>query len=143
MSRLLALACVALVATLGAIPAADDVPPSKQYQAFVQKQAAELRKNDKAPASLADWTKQETALRQKLFEAWGSEACFLPKPCDLDPQQHGEPLKRDGYTVEKLTIQTRPGVRMTCNLYVPDGAKKKPELLITQSGSSAFFQGAG
>jgi DNA polymerase III subunit beta len=25
----------------------------------------------------------------------------------------------------------------------PDGAKKKPELLITQSGASAFFQGAG
>ena len=25
----------------------------------------------------------------------------------------------------------------------PDGTKKKPELLITQSGSSAFFQGAG
>ena len=44
----------------------------------------------------------------------------------LDPKQHGEPLKRDGYTVEKLTIQTRPGVRMTANLYVPDAAKKKP-----------------
>ena len=42
------------------------------------------------------------------------------------PQQHGEVLKRDGYTVEKIAFQTRPGVRMTANLYIPDGAKKKP-----------------
>ena len=71
------------------------------------------------------WTKQEAELRKNLFAAWGGEACFPVKPCALDPQQHGEPLKRDGYTVEKITIQTRPGVRMTANLYVPDAAKKK------------------
>jgi sugar lactone lactonase YvrE/cephalosporin-C deacetylase-like acetyl esterase len=108
------------------------VPANKQFQAFVMKQAAELRKNDKAPATLGEWAKQEEALRKNLFAAWGGEACFLPKPCDLDPKQHGDPLKRDGYTVEKLTIQTRPGVRMTCNLYVPDEAKKKPAAAILQ-----------
>ncbi|MCE9561303.1 MAG: SMP-30/gluconolactonase/LRE family protein [Planctomycetes bacterium] len=104
------------------IQAADDVPPNKQYQAFVLKQAAELRKNDKPPETLAAWTQQEAELRKNLLTAWGG---FPEKPCPLDPQQHGEPLKRDGYVVEKLTIQTRPGVRMTANLYVPDAAKKK------------------
>ena len=64
-------------------------------------------------------------LRKKLFAAWGGEACFPKTPCDLDPQQHGEPLKRDGYTVEKITIQTRPGVRMTANLYVPDAREEE------------------
>ncbi len=126
MSRIALLAGLALVAVVPFTPAADVIPTNKQYQAFVMKQAAELRKNDRAPATLAEWAKHEAELRKNLFVAWGGDACFLPKPCDLDPRQHGEPLKRDGYTVEKLTIQTRPGVRMTANLYVPDGARKKP-----------------
>jgi sugar lactone lactonase YvrE len=126
MTRFLSLFALALGVPLAPAPAADDVPPNKQFQAFALKQAAELRKNDAAPATLAEWDKRAAALRKNLFAAWGGEACFLPKPCALDPQQHGEPLTRDGYTVEKITIQTRPGVRMTCNLYVPDGAKKKP-----------------
>lgn len=135
MSRVAPLVLVALVVAQGAYAprsGADEVPPAKQFQAFVMKQAAELRKNDKAPATLDEWAKQEKALRENLFKAWGGDACFLPKPCDLDPKQHGDPLKRDGYTVEKLTIQTRPGVRMTCNLYVPDAAKKKPAPAILQ-----------
>lgn len=132
MSRIAALCFVALLVGVPAVPAADEVPPNKQYQTFIQKQAAELRKNDKAPATAEEWTKQEEELRKKLFAAWGGDACFLPKPCPLDPQQHGEPLKRDGYTVEKLTIQTRPGVRMTCNLYVPDSAKQTPAPAILQ-----------
>ena len=111
----------------------EPVPPNKQYLEFIRKQAAELRKNDKPPATVAQWEKHEAELRKHLFTAWGGEACFLPKPCDLDPQQHGEPLKRDGYTVEKITFQTRPGVRMTANLYVPDAAKggqKLPAILM-------------
>lgn len=120
------LSLLALLVAVPLAPAADEVPQNKQFQAFVLKQAAELRKNDKAPATVAEWDAQAAELRKNLFAAWGGDACFLPKPCDLDPQQHGEALKRDGYTVEKLTIQTRPGVRMTCNLYVPDGAKAKP-----------------
>jgi sugar lactone lactonase YvrE len=123
MSRFAILAVPLLIAS--PVRADDPIPANKQYQAFVLKQAAELRKNDKAPETLDAWKKQEAVLRKNLFAAWGGEACFLPKPCDLDPQQHGEPLKRDGYTVEKITIQTRPGVRMTANLYVPDAAKKK------------------
>ncbi len=129
MSRVPALTFVALLVALPSVPAADEVPPNKQYQAFIQKQAAELRKNDKAPDTVEAWTKQEADLRKNLLAAWGG---FPEKPCDLDPKQHGDPLKRDGYSVEKITIQTRPGVRMTCNLYVPDGAKKKPAPAILQ-----------
>ena len=102
--------------------AADPVPPEKQYNAFVRAHAAELRKNDKAPETIDAWNAQATELRKNLLAAWGG---FPEKPCDLDPKQHGEPLKRDGYLVEKITIQTRSGVRMTANLYVPDSAKKK------------------
>jgi sugar lactone lactonase YvrE/dienelactone hydrolase/pimeloyl-ACP methyl ester carboxylesterase len=115
------------------VRADEPVPPNKQYNAFVRAQATELRKNDKAPETAEAWAKQREELRKNLFNAWGGEACFLKTPCPLDPQQHGEPLKRDGYTVEKITIQTRPGVRMTANLYVPDIAKdgkKLPAILM-------------
>lgn len=132
MSRTFPTTLVALIAFPLAAHPADEIPANKQYQAFVLKQAAELRKGDKAPTTIAEWEKQAAELRKNLFAAWGGEACFLPKPCDLDPKPHGEALKRDGYTVEKLTIQTRPGVRMTCNLYVPDAAKQKPAPAILQ-----------
>src|SRR5262245_50322136 len=123
-----------LVPLLFASPvrAADEVPPNKQYLEFIRKQAAELRKNDKAPVTVEEWAKQEAELRKQLFAAWGGEACFPKVACDLDPQQHGEPLERDGYTVEKITFQTRPGVRMTANLYIPDAAKKKKSPAILQ-----------
>jgi len=123
MSRVAVLAFGALFVGTSVSWAADKVPPAKQYQTFVLKQAAELRKNDRAPTSLDEWQKQEAELRKNLLAAWGG---FPEKPCTLDPKHHGEPLKRDGYTVEKLTFQTRPGVRMTANLYVPDAAKKQP-----------------
>ena len=130
MSQLAAVTFVALLVAVPFTPAADEVPPAKQYQAFMRTQAAALRKNDTSPATAAEWAKQEAALRKQLFTAWGGEACFPTTPCDLVPRQHGVALKRDGYTVEKLTIQTRPGVRMTANLYVPDDAKKKPAAAI-------------
>lgn len=126
MSHVAVLSLVALVALVPPAPAGDEVPPNRQYQAFIQKQAAELRKDDKAPTTAAQWEQQEAELRRKLLAAWGGEACFPKSPCDLDPKQHGDPLTRDGYTVEKVTFQTRPGVRMTANLYVPAGATKKP-----------------
>jgi sugar lactone lactonase YvrE/dienelactone hydrolase len=132
MSRIALVSLVALFVAVPFVLAADEVPANKQYQAFILKQAAELRKNDKAPETLAAWKTQNAELRKNLLAAWGGTACFPEKPCDLDPQQHGEPLKRDGYTVEKITIQTRPGVRMTANLYVPDAAKKKPAPAILQ-----------
>lgn len=126
MSRMVLLGLVAVVGVVPWVPAADEIPPQQQYQRFLQKYAAQLRQNDKAPATLDEWTQHEGKLRQQLYAAWGGEACFLKTPCDLEPQTHGEPLRRDGYTVEKITFQTRPGLRMTANLYVPDAAKKKP-----------------
>jgi cephalosporin-C deacetylase-like acetyl esterase len=100
--------------------------PSTQFLDFVKAQAKALRQNDKPPTTLADWTAQRADLRTKLLAAWGG---FPEKPCDLAVRKHGE-LKRDGYTVEKVTFQTRPGVRMTANAYVPDKKGKLPALLM-------------
>lgn len=96
------------------------------YLAFVRAQAAELRKADRAPNSPAEWDARAAKLRADLLAAWGG---FPAEKCPLDPQDHGE-LPRDGYTVKKVSFQTRPGVRMPANLYLPDGAGKRAAILM-------------
>jgi cephalosporin-C deacetylase-like acetyl esterase len=99
-------------------------PPS--YLEFVRAQAAKLREGDRPPATLADWQRHRTALRRQLEEAWGG---FPTKPCALDPRIVGT-LERGDYRVEKIVFQTRPGVRMTANAYVPAKKGKLPAVLV-------------
>ncbi|MBL8865695.1 MAG: acetylxylan esterase [Planctomycetia bacterium] len=100
--------------------------PPTSFLDFVKGQAKAMRSGDKPPATLDEWSKQRSELQARLTAAFGG---FPDKPCDLDVQKFGE-LKRDGYTVEKLTIQTMPGVRMTANAYVPHKSGKLPALLM-------------
>ena len=90
--------------------------PAKTFQSFIQKQYSELRKDDRPPASLEEWKRQRVTLRENLLKAWGG---FPETPCDLEPRILGG-FQREGYRVEKLIFQTRPGVWMTANAYVPD-----------------------
>lgn len=128
MSRTLPVVPLALAVAIGFIPRtpAADPPPGKEYLEFVRKSAAELRVKDAAPATRDEWQKRRDELRKNLLAAWGG---FPAEPCPLDPQNHGT-LKRDGYAVEKVTFQTRPGVRMTANLYLPDRKGKLPAILM-------------
>ena len=100
-------------------------PSPTQFLDFVKGQAKAMRASDKPPATRDEWANQRAELRTKLIAAWGG---FPEQPCDLDVQKHGE-LKRDGYTVEKVSFQTRPGVRMTANAYVPAKPGKLPAIL--------------
>ena len=61
----------------------------------------------------------------RLAEVWGE---FPTDPCPLEPRRLGT-LERDGYRVEKVVFQTRPGVMMTANAYVPDSPGKHPAIL--------------
>lgn len=117
-----------LLLLAAAVPAWAADPPKAEnaYLAFVKKQAADLRANDQPPATAEAWAKRRDELRKQLLAAWGG---FPAGKCPLDPQHHGE-LKRDGYRVEKVTFQTRPGVRMTANAYVPDKPGKLPAILM-------------
>lgn len=114
----------AFLLVLPALLAAE--PSPAQFLDFVKGQAKAMRANDKPPATLDAWTAQREVLRARLTVAWGG---FPEKPCELDVQKHGE-LKRDGYTVEKISFQTRPGVRMTANAYVPAKSGKLPAILM-------------
>ena len=97
-----------------------------EYRDFIFRQAAALRARDAAPASREEWAKRREALRAQLLDAWGG---FPTTACPLDAKKLGE-LRREGYTVERLLLQTLPGVWMTANAYVPHGPGKKPAILM-------------
>lgn len=93
---------------------------------FLRDQAKKLRENDQPPKNKSDWLKRRTDLRDKMFAAMGE---FPSKPCDLEPRNLGT-LKRDGYTIEKLILQSRPNVWITATAYVPDVKGKVPAVLV-------------
>ncbi|RPI78841.1 MAG: acetylxylan esterase, partial [Planctomycetaceae bacterium] len=99
--------------------------PKQVFLDVILKRFDALRKGDVLPANPDAWQKQKQDLRQKLLATWGG---FPTEPCDLAPQKLGE-LQRDGYRVEKIIFQTRPGVYMTANAYVPAGEGKRPAVL--------------
>ncbi len=98
---------------------------SDQFLWFVKNRAQALRASDKPPASPAEWNERAARLRRNLERSWGP---FPNEPCPLEPRALGE-LNRTGYRVEKLVFQTRPGILMTANLYLPDGARKRAAVL--------------
>ncbi len=124
--RLLPLgASVPLWFTLSTFAAAPTNDAGQAYLKFVQAQGAALRAGEHAPATLPEWERERTALRKNFEIAWGG---FPATPCPLEPRKLGE-LQREGYRVEKILFQTRPGVWMTANTYVPDRAGKLPAVL--------------
>ncbi len=108
------------------MPETNEIPAGPEmFLAFIKKRAKTTRANDKPPASLEAWNTERQTLRGRLIQSWGG---FPKEACDLKPQVIGE-LKREGYRIEKLLLQTRPDVWMTANLYIPDGEGRRPAVL--------------
>lgn len=101
------------------------VEPAQQFLQFMKHRAAELRDAETLPHSVEEWHTRKQQLRENLVKSWGG---FPAEPCDLQAKVVGE-FKRDGYRVEKIIIQTRPGVWMTANAYIPDGDGKRAAVL--------------
>ena len=100
-------------------------PPDQQFLAFILDRHKQLRDADRLPETVDAWNQQKSSLREKLLSSWGG---FPKEPCGLAPRQVGE-IRRDGYRVEKIVFETRPGVLMTANAYVPDRKGKLPAVL--------------
>jgi dienelactone hydrolase len=108
-----------LAAAFGVEPAAG--PPEAAFLAFTRAQAAELRRSDAAMTDLESWKAGRAGLRQRFLDALGE---FPATPCPLEPRVLGT-VRYDGYRVERLLLQTLPGVRMTANAYVPESSGDK------------------
>ncbi len=76
------------------------------------------------PLTLAAWR----ARRPRLLAAIRANAGSFPPPPSLDIQVHGV-IRLPGYELRKITYQSRPGLRVTANLYVPDGTGPFPGII--------------
>ncbi|HEY4261405.1 MAG TPA: acetylxylan esterase, partial [Schlesneria sp.] len=103
----------------------ESVPPPRQFSPFVKRLGLDLRKGDEAPLTMDEWQHRRALLKDHLLAAWGG---FPDTSCDLEPRKFGE-FEREGYRVEKLMFQTRPGVWMTANAYVPKKPGRLPTIL--------------
>ena len=117
-----ALTCsVSFALLMNSLPAAEPTA----YLRFIQNQGLSLHQNDHAAESLDAWQKRKSLLRQNLIDSLGG---FPETDCDLEPRILGG-FQGEGYRVEKLIFQTRPGIWMTANAYVPDLPGRLPAVL--------------
>lgn len=65
---------------------------------------------------LETWKKKRVTYRKQLFEMLGLSP--LPARTDLKPEITGT-IESEGFIVEKITFQSRPGLYVTGNLYRP------------------------
>jgi dienelactone hydrolase len=94
--------------------APDSLPAD--FKAFIRRLSRDAGRPETAPATLDGWNRRLDAVRQRLRQSLGR----MPETaCPLDPEILGV-VRRDGYAIERLAFQSRPGVRVTANLYRPD-----------------------
>jgi len=67
--------------------------------------------------SADEWAHQRTALRGRLLDALGLDP--FPRRTPLKARTTGV-LLREGYRIEKVVFESRPGFPVTANVYVPD-----------------------
>src|SRR5207344_175613 len=71
------------------------------------------------PSESSDgWDRRLAEVRKGLKGSFGR---MPAEPCSLEPEVLGT-LEREGYAIDRLTFQSRPGVRVTANVYRPTNA---------------------
>jgi len=113
------------------------LPPGPRTTPFLQYQAEQAWREDddrrKAWEAIQDQkelVKTQDALRQKLLQMIGG----LPAvKTDLHPSVTGK-IQMDGFSVEKLTFQSLPGVYVAALVYVPDDHSKKHPAVLVPAG---------
>jgi dienelactone hydrolase len=91
--------------------------------------------NFRAPLRIHDWRERARAVRQQLLVTLGLWPMFPKTP--LNPQVFGK-IERDGYTVEKVVLETLPGFTLSGNLYRPKGDGGRRPALLCPHGHAAL-----
>ena len=85
--------------------------------AYFEAETAKLAKTSLADIESAeDWNARRPEYKRQLLEMLGLDP--LPERTDLKPVITGK-LEQDEFVVEKLHFQSRPGLYVTGNLYLP------------------------
>ena len=109
---------------------AEDVPPGKRLYVFLENQArAQFDARRAAVAALK--TPGEIARRQAELKARFRKA-LGELPAEKTPlnAQVVARAKREGYRVENVIYESRPGHHVTANLYLPDGPPPFPGVIV-------------
>ena len=79
------------------------------------------------PATAEAWRDRADAVRQQMLVSLGLWPMFPKTP--LNPRVFGK-VDRDGYTIEKVVLETFPGFLLSGNLYRPAGGTgRRPGML--------------
>ena len=81
--------------------------------------------------TLEDWQAKRNIYRDQLFEMLGLMP--LPEKTDLKPVVTGK-LEHEQFTVENIHFQSRPGLYVTGNLYIPKGLEKPAPAILYVCG---------
>ncbi|HCE43273.1 MAG TPA: hypothetical protein DET40_06975 [Lentisphaeria bacterium] len=77
------------------------------------------------PLSLEAWKTKRSSLIRQIRENMGT----IPEPCPLDVKEYGK-IELQTCTIKKISYQSRPGFRVTANLYLPKGKGPFPGILV-------------
>jgi hypothetical protein len=80
-------------------------------------EAARFFRIHQLPDTREAWEEQRTELRELIWEKIGVKP---DHSLDLDLRETGE-IQMDGYTIKNVYYQSRPGLYVTGNLYIPEG----------------------
>ena len=81
--------------------------------------------------TLEDWKVKREIYRKQLFEMLGLEP--LPEKTDLKPVITGR-VEHEQFTIEKIHYQSRPGLYVTGNLYIPKGLEEPAPAILYVCG---------
>jgi len=102
-----------------------DEPHHLMVHDALKAEAARLHRIHQLPATLDAWEQTRTRLREEIWTRLG------PRPdhdLALDFKVH-KTIPMDGYEVRCVTYQSRPGITVTGNLYVPGGKGPFPGVI--------------
>ena len=110
-----------------AIPT-DPLPGDRMISAYFEGETKRLTDNSLRNITTAeDWKAKKGLYRQQLFEMVGLRP--LPRRTPLKPVITGT-VEHDGFTVQNIHFQSRPGLYVTGNLYLPkEMADRAPTIL--------------
>lgn len=113
-------------------PAPETGPGDRMLAEYFTTETARLRDACLADVdTLGDWERQRETRRRELLEMLGLDP--LPERTDLKATVTGT-LDQETFTVEKLHFQSRPGLYVTGNLYVPKGLEKPAPAILYVCG---------
>jgi len=107
-------------------------PADRMLAEYFLAETAKLRDGCLADIkTLDDWKTKREVYRKQLFEMLGLEP--LPEKTDLKPVITGK-VEHDEFTVENIHYQSRPGLYVTGNLYIPKGLEKPAPTILYVCG---------